>query len=405
MTARPKARFLDRSTPPHIVTLVLLAGVGAMNLAVFLPALPEMAEFFGTSYATVSLAVPLYLFAVAALQLAIGPLSDRYGRRPVTLLSLAIFIVASLFTVFTTSIEAFLFWRIVQAAIAGAFVLSRAIVRDIVPAEEAASMIGYVTMGMALVPMLSPMIGGALAGALGWQSTFIFTMLCGMGVFAIAWRDLSETATDREGSFRAQFANLPELFTSRRFWGYALAAAFASGSFFAFLGGAPYVATNSYGLSEAMAGLGFGAPTGGYVLGNYLAARLSTRLGFNRMILLGSWTTTIGMAVLVTLTLTGLDTAVLFFGLCATIGLGNGLTIPNSTAGMMSVRPELAGTASGFGGAIMLGGGAALAALAGILLDRYGGTSPLSILMFASSIGSILAIMFVIRREAAIARA
>lgn len=404
MSALPKARFLDRTTPPHIMTLVLLAAVGAMNLAVFLPALTQMAAFFEAPYASVALAVPLYLMAVAVLQLFIGPISDRYGRRPVILWSLAIFTFATLCTVFTQSVEAFLFWRVVQAVIAASFVLSRAIVRDMVPAEQAASMIGYVAMGMALVPMVAPMIGGALSEALGWQATFIFTMLAGIAVFAIAWQDLSETADLKDATFRGQFAQYPELFASRRFWGYALAAAFASGAFFAFLGGAPFVSTNSYGLSETMAGVGFGAPAIGYATGNFIAGRFSTALGFNRMILLGAVTTSLGMAALALLAITGMDTATLFFALCATIGLGNGMTIPNATAGMMSVRPQLAGTASGIGGAIMIGGGAALSALASALLERFGGVTPLAMVMLISSVLGLLSILYVMQREKVIAR-
>lgn len=399
MSARPKARFLDRTTPPHIITLVLLAAVGAMNLSVFLPALTGIAAFFDAPYATVALAVPFYLVAVAFIQLIIGPLSDRYGRRPVVLWSLGVFVLATLVTVFTKSVEAFLFWRVVQAAVATTFVLSRAIVRDIVPAEQAASMIGYVAMGMALIPMVAPMVGGALAEALGWQATFVFTMLAGIAVFGIAWQDLSETAELKDASFKAQFKQYPELFASRRFWGYTLAAAFASGSFFAFLGGSPFVATNAYGLSETMSGLGFGAPAVGYATGNFLAGRLSTRLGFNRMILLGAVVTTCGMAVLSILTLAGRDTAVVFFVLCITIGLGNGMTIPNATAGMMSVRPALAGTASGIGGSIMIGGGAALSALAGVFLERFGGVTPLALVMLASSTLGLFSILYVIRRE------
>ncbi|MEL7343381.1 MAG: MFS transporter, partial [Pseudomonadota bacterium] len=193
-------------------------------------------------------------------------------------------------------------------------------------------------------------------------------------------------------------------FSSRRFWGYTFAAAFASGAFFAFLGGSPFVATNAYGLSETMAGVGFGAPAVGYATGNFLAGRFSTRLGFNRMILLGGISTTIGMIALTILALLGSDNAVIFFALCTTIGLGNGMTIPNATAGMMSVRPELAGTASGIGGAIMIGGGAALSATAGLFLERFGGVTPLALVMLTSSILGVVSILYVIQREKVIAR-
>ena len=404
MTARARARFLDRTTPPHIATLVLLASVGALNMATILPALPQIAEYFDTSYAVAQLAVPLYLIGVAVLQLAAGPLSDRYGRRPVALICLVVFVIASLATVFTTSVGLFLFCRVLQAVVAGAFALSRAIVRDIYPGNEAASMIGYVTMGMALVPMLAPMFGGLISDAFGWQAVFVATALGGLAVFAIAWQDLSETALERSATFRAQFAQYPELLKSRRFWGFAFSTAFAAGAFFAFLGGAPFVATTVYGLSDSMSGLGFGAPALGYAVGNFIAARYSTRFGYNTMILFGALITMAGMIAILLTTLTGLDTALLFFTLSSTVGLGNGLTLPNAQAGMMSVRPQLAGTASGLGGAFMIGGGAAFSAMAGFLLEQFGGVMPLVLVMFGSTALGLIPVIYVYKREAELAK-
>lgn len=131
------------TTPPHITTLVLLAGIGALSMNIFLPSLAAMAEYFETDYALVQLSISAYLGVIGVLQLIIGPLSDRYGRRPVMLWALAIFTLSTLGCLFAESIEVFLFFRALQAAVAAGIVLSRAIVRDMVPANEAASMIGY----------------------------------------------------------------------------------------------------------------------------------------------------------------------------------------------------------------------------------------------------------------------
>src|SRR6056297_1546757 len=180
MPSRPEVRFLDRTTPPHIVTLVLVAGLAAMNMSAFLPSLPHMTEYFATDYAVMQLSVSLYLAITAAVQLFIGPISDRYGRRPVVLVCTAIFTAATVGCLFASTIEVFLVFRMLQAAVAVGLVLSRAIVRDMVPQAEAASMIGYVTMGMALVPMVAPMIGGALDQAFGWHATFVLLAVCGV---------------------------------------------------------------------------------------------------------------------------------------------------------------------------------------------------------------------------------
>ncbi len=189
MTERPAVRFLDRTTPPHILTLVLMAGLGAMNMSAFLPSLPDMTTYFETRYDVMQLSVSGYLAVTALLQLVIGPVSDRYGRRSVMLTCQGIFVVATLGCIVAPTVEIFLFFRMLQGAVAAGLVLSRAIVRDMVPQDEAASMIGYVTMGMALVPMVAPMIGGALDQAFGWHSVFWFLAIGGAAVMALCWAD------------------------------------------------------------------------------------------------------------------------------------------------------------------------------------------------------------------------
>jgi len=399
MSSRPEVRFLDRTTPPHIITLVLMAGVAAMNMAAFLPSLPRMTTYFQTDYSVMQLSVSLYLAATAVLQLIIGPLSDRYGRRPIVLICFAIFIVASIGCLFAPTIEIFLAFRMLQGAVAVGLVLSRAIVRDMVPQREAASMIGYVTMGMALVPMVAPMIGGALDQLFGWQATFIFLIISGIGILALCYADQGETASGDGKSFAAQVRDYPELLASRRFWGYVFAAAFASGAFFAFLGGAPLVASEVYGLSAFWAGIGFGAPAIGYATGNYISGRFSTQYGINKMIKTGALITSAGMLVALAVSLAGYGSAIKFFGLCTFVGLGNGLVMPNATAGMLSVRPHLAGTASGLGSSILIGGGAALSAFAGVALSWGTSDAPLLIIMAISACLGYASILFVVARE------
>jgi DHA1 family bicyclomycin/chloramphenicol resistance-like MFS transporter len=285
-----------------------------------------------------------------------------------------------------------------QAVIATGMVLSRAIVRDMVSDAEAASMIGYVTMGMSLVPMIGPVIGGILDEIWGWQASFGFLLISGLLVTILCWRDLGETSTPSGIGLVAQVAQYPRLLASQRFWGYSLSAALASGCFFAYLGGAPFVGTQIFGLTSSQIGALFALTAVGYAAGNFLAGRHSVRLGINRMVLIGTMVTTTACLLLVLVSLSGFMGPFWFFGLTLFMGLGNGICLPNANAGILSVRPELAGTASGLGGAIMIGGGAALAALAGALLTPGATELPLVVLMFLSSVGSVLAILWVIRR-------
>jgi DHA1 family bicyclomycin/chloramphenicol resistance-like MFS transporter len=392
------ARFFDRATPPHIVTLVLLAGVSAMSMSIFMSSLPRMTEDFGTEYGIMQLSISLYLLFTASMQVIIGPISDKFGRRSVVIATMLIFALASIGCYYAQTIESFLIFRMLQASVASGMVLSRAIVRDVVPQNQAASMIGYVTMGMSLVPMFAPTIGGFLDQWFGWRSIFIFLSVFGFGLAALCWADQGETQKGGGLSFREQFKGYPELFTSPRFWGYAASAAFASGVFFAFLGGSPFVATEVFKLEPSTTKYLFGVPAIGYFVGNLITGRTAVRMGVDRMIVIGSSFLVFGMSLSLLLTFVGLGGPVAFFGCCLFVGLGNGMVLPNATAGLLSVRPHLAGTASGVGGAIMIAGGAGLAALSGALLEQGHGSYPLQWVMVLSAICGFIAIQLVIRR-------
>lgn len=402
MVDTPTVRFLDRTTPPHIFTLTLIAGVSALSMNVFLPSLPGLTAYFETDYATMQLSISLYLAVSAAMQIIVGPLSDRFGRRPVLLFGMAVFVLASVACIYATNVLVFLFFRMLQTAVIVGMVLSRAIVRDMVPQDQAASMIGYVTMGMAVVPMIGPLLGGFLDEAFGWTANFWLLALAGLAVFAICWSDQGETAKSKSSSIIAQIKEYPELVASPRFWGYSLAASFGAGAFFAFLGGAPFVGTIVYGLTPSELGIYFSAPTVGYFLGNFFSGRYSERFGINRMILVGAIVCMAGLGVSLIFFIAGFGSVNLFFGLMTFVGLGNGLVMPNANAGVLSVRPHLAGSASGFSGILIIGGGAALSAIAAGLLTIETGALPLIWIMFLTACASFLSVLFVIWRERAI---
>ena len=397
---RPLApRLFDRRTPPHLATLVIVSILAALNMNFFLPSMPNMAESFGADYAVIQLAVTGYLAATAVLQLVIGPLSDRYGRRPVLLWGIVLFVGASVGCALAPTMPVFLACRVAQSAVVSGMVLSRAIVRDIHGPAQSASMIGYVTMGMALAPMFGPTVGGLVDEMFGWRAGFHGIAGLGVLVAVLVWADLGETNRSPAASFGAQFRSYPALVGSSRFWGYALMTAFASGAFFAFLGGGPYVATYVLKLTPAQLGLYFSLIAVGYMLGNFLSGRFSARAGIARMMTVGAATAASGTALSLALFGAGLVHPLSFFGPILLVGLGNGLALPSAMAGMLSVRPYLAGSASGLGGALMRGGGAGLAALSGALLGPGRGAEPLLWLMFAASCLGVLTTLLVTRAE------
>ncbi|MEM8690982.1 MAG: multidrug effflux MFS transporter [Pseudomonadota bacterium] len=399
MSTTPAVQFFDRTTPPHIVTLILLSGISAAVMNMFLPSLPGMTAHFDTEYRLMQLSVALYLAVSAVLQLAIGPISDNLGRRPVLLGGIALFLLATLGCIYAPSAEVFLFFRMGQAVIAVAIVLSRAVIRDLYDQDHSASMIGYVTMGMALVPMISPAIGGFLDQIFGWRANFWAFFGFGIAALLLVWFDLGETARSSSKTLAQQFREYPELLRSPRFWGYSLASGFCSGAFFAYLGGAPFVGSEVFGMNPATLGVYFGAPAIGYFFGNLATGRFATRFGINRMVLWGSFANVLGTVLSLIIFLMGSGTPLSFFGMMTLVGVGNGLVIPNATAGMLSVRPHLAGTASGLGGAIMIGGGAALSALAGAVLSPETGAIPLLCIMAGTAAAGLAAIATVFYRE------
>lgn len=393
-------RFLNRSTPPHILTLILLASISALTMNIFLPSLPNIASELNSSTNILGLSVGIYLASSAVLQLIIGPFSDQFGRRPLILWSLIIFCISTLATVFVTNTAQFLILRIFQAISASCMVLARAIVRDTTESiEKAGSKIAYVTMGMALVPMVGPAIGGLLDYQYGWEASFWLLFILGLVILIISFFDVGETLSDHNQSFLEQISTYPSLLRSKRFWGYCLSSAFVSGAFFSYLGGAPFVGNEVFGLEPKDLGFWFGAPAIGYVLGNFLSGRFSTKIGLDKMIFLGVTTALFGVSISLTISLLDHGSVLSFFGLMTLVGLGNGMSIPNATAAMMSINPKLAGTAAGLGSAIMIGGGAGLSAIANFILIPGSSEIPLIMLMWTSVFCGLCSVAYVSYRK------
>ena len=356
-------------TPPHIATLILVTGLAVLSLNMFLPSLARIAGEFQVDYGLANLSIAAYLAVSAVLQIVMGPLSDRYGRRPVMLVSLLVFGLASIGCVLAQDIWVFLGFRLLQGTVVAGAVVSRAAVRDMHSTAEAASKLGYISMAMALAPMLGPMLGGFLDMAFGWRSGFVLYSLLGFAMLAVSWGDWGETNSQRSATFGAQMRTYPQLFSSRRFWGYSFCASFSVGGFYAFITGAPMVAEAWFDLSPAMLGLGIGIITWGFMAGNFVTGRLASRVRLLTLIIAGRCFSLAGPLGGLLLFLAGQGSLWVFFGAAVFVGFGNGLTIANATAGLMSVRPSLAGSASGLSGAMMVALGAVLTSLTGALVS------------------------------------
>lgn len=360
--------FKPATSPPHIGSLILYTGMSLLALNMFLPALAEMADYFNVEYGTMNLALGGFLAVSGVAQLILGPLSDRYGRRPVMLGTFAVFAVASVIALFATNIWVFLACRLAQSVVVAGMILGRAVLRDISTDEEAATRLAIVAMVMALAPMLGPVLGGYMSDAFGWHS--IFVLYAALGVFCIwlIWVDQGETNTAKSASITAQFRQYPELFASRRFWGYAIALAFAIGAFYTFISGAPLVSEDNFDLSPAMLGAGIGSISCGFMVANYVTARFSNRLGSRVLMSAGRGIALVGPVVGLTCALLGWMSVWGYFGAVMFVGFGNGLTLPAANVGVMSVRKHLAGSASGLSGAITVATGAVLTSATGALL-------------------------------------
>lgn len=386
-------------SPPTLITLIFATALSVLTLNMFLPSLAHMSEDFGVDYGLMNVSVAGYLCVSAFLQLIVGPLSDRFGRRPVLLIAMTIFVVASIGCVLADSIWAFLTFRMVQAAVVAGPVLSSASIRDRYPPNEAASKLGYVAMAMALAPMLGPMLGGALDMLFGWRAGFVMYSLLGAGVLLLLWVDMGETNTNRSSTFAAQMREYPHLFRARRFWGYALCAAFSIGGFFSFITGAPLVAAAWFDLSPAMLGLGIGIITGGFMVGNFVTGRIAKRTQLTTMILFGRIVASVGPFCGLLLFIGNMGSVWVFFGSAICVGFGNGLTNANASAGVMSVRPKLAGSAAGLSGALIVALGAVLTMMTGTFVSPENGPYLVLSMMCGSSFVGLLAVLYVRRLD------
>lgn len=359
-------------TRRFLAMLIIVAAVSPLGINLYLPSMPGMSAALGVDYAAIQFTLSVYLAAVALGQLVIGPVSDRYGRRPVLIGGLVLFVVGSIICMLAPNITVLNVGRVIQAlgGCAG-ITLSRAIVRDMYDRTRAASMIAYVTMGMAVAPMIAPTIGGLLEALHGWRASFAFLTVFGLITLLIVLRMLHET-----NPWKGQATSADQLINGYRklvgissFWGFALTAGLTSASFFAFVGGAAYVVINLMERTPVEYGLYFGLVSVGYMVGNYCSGKFVTKVGPQRMIRLGAMLSLIAVTMMAGLYAVDDMQPAFIFVPTTLLGMGNGLVLPSCIAGAVSVKPEMAGAASGLAGSMQIGFGAIVAPLVGALVN------------------------------------
>jgi len=355
----------DVEAKPSLGVLVAISTISPLAMQIYLPSLAGMMVVFSATAGEIQLTMSAFFIAVAVSQLFWGPLSDQFGRRPVVIAGMVLFVLGSILCLMAPTLEALIAARVIQAA-GGCvgIVLGRAIIRDLHEPVRAASMIGYLAMGMAVMPTIAPAVGGLLDEVYGWQGGFVLMLVFGVGVLLASIYWLPETHHERSAAGVGKILHsYATLFREPLYWSYALTAAFSALTYFAYLGGAPFISSELLSLSAAEMGFYFMFVALGYIAGNYISGRFAERVGMYPMILSG---TLIGvLSVLLIAGFTHYDALMapsLFLPMFL-LGLGNGVCLPSALSGAVSVRPELTGAASGLTASLQVGTGAVAGSL------------------------------------------
>jgi len=361
-----------------LILLMAVTGTGALATNILVPAVPGLAQSLNSNPAVVQYTISLFILGLGTAQLVLGPLSDRIGRRRVMLGGLTLFAVTSAAAIFASTIEQLIVARLFQSfGAATGVVVGRAIIRDLVGRDQTASLLSLVTTAMIVSPLLAPVIGGLIDTAFGWHAIFI--VVAATAVILLIWviLVLPETAkTVGQPGGLSQFKDdVATLLHTRAFIGYALTGALSCGPYYVFIGGVPHFAINILGLSSAEYGLWLIAPSIGYMIGNMFCTRLSVRWGIDRVIPLG-------LTLLISGTLLGIVAVAVvpqqprwilgaLFIANAVMTVGNGMVLPNTLAGGVSIRPRAAGTAAGINGFVQMTLGAGIAQLSSYIVVAF----------------------------------
>ena len=343
---------MSKAAPTNI-TLSAIAGIYILAQVIIVPALPDLGIIFSSDYRTIQLSVSAFSIGAAIVNLIAGPLSDRFGRRPIAIGFFIIFILSSLGSYFSENIYIFLLFRFFQASSAAGMVLARVIVGDIYSGSKATVMFGYISTIMAIGPLIGPLLGGLISDYFGSMQIFNFLTILGLLLFGLIIYDLDETNLNRSANMLSQIKSYPLLLLSMNFWPPTLVSAFSFSIFGIFFVGAPFVAVNVYGLSPSQIGLLLAFIPLGFVPGNIIVGKIVDRFSTKLLLILGSMLLISGP--LIALLTSNLYTHPLAFFLPMLImGFGTGIIWPVANTAIIQAVPSLAGSASGISSALMV---------------------------------------------------
>src|SRR5438309_4739399 len=284
VTGKPPETATDATSRFMLLLLVAMTGVAPISLYLLVPALPVLATTFGRDISIAQMTVSLYMVGIACSQIIMGPLSDRFGRRPVLLAGLGLMVAASAGCIFAETLPQLIAARFLQA-LGGAtgMVVSRAIIRDLYSRERVGAMISLVIAVMMIAQMLSPLTGGLIEIACGWRGVFYVITAVSLIIAVIIAFALPETRRDRltGGGFRGDVGSLVK---SRAFIGSVLCQVLASQIIFAFAGGGPYIVVTQMGRTSAEYGAWFATTGFAYLIGNLFCVRFAPHHSLEKLI-------------------------------------------------------------------------------------------------------------------------
>jgi DHA1 family bicyclomycin/chloramphenicol resistance-like MFS transporter len=376
------------TAPLWLLTLITFSGTLAMHI--FVPALPEAARALGASIGEMQLTMSVYIFGLAVGQLAYGPLSDRYGRRPVLVSGLVLYTLAGFAACFIGDVHHLIIARLFQAlgGCAG-MVIGRAIVRDTALPQEAGRRMATMNLMVALGPGAAPLIGGALATAFGWRSIFYALALLGAVNVLLALWLLPESHAPKPaaGKSSSLARNYGRLLTSPAFLGFALGGGCATTSMYAFISVSPFIFAHQLGRPAYEVGIYPAILLAGVWIGSMAATRLIPRLPIAKLAVWANMVSVLGAMVFLGAVLSHHLTVLLAIGPMFVFGMGAGIASPAALTQAISVNPHVIGSASGLYGFSQMGVGAICTAL--VALGQDPALTAAIILASAGVIGQI----------------
>ena len=339
-----------RERAPFLL-LVAMTACGTLGMHIIIPALPATARAMDMSVGTVQLTITLYLIGLAGGQLLYGPVSDRFGRRPVLLMGLSLFTLASTVTAAAPNATVLIGARILQSigGCAG-LVLGRAAVRDGATAERAIGQLAMLTLVMSMVPAIAPAIGGYLTAFVNWRASYILLAAIGGATLVAAVLIMPETHRPRGASGRSLWISYARLLGSRAFCGYAVGGACSTTAFYGFMSASPFIFENQLHRPTQEIGLYYLVLMGGVALGSFGANRLSRLVPMRRGLWIANLVTIAGAALFMLADLTNSLSVATVVGPVTLFMIGAGMASPFALAGSVSVNPQAIGAASGMYG-------------------------------------------------------